>query len=375
MKRILAITFLNFFISGGLTLAIPLLLLERNVDLVEIGMIISVMPIVFMVVRLLMAAIADSKGWNRFYILLNWPWSILSTFVYFIASSTATFFLGKVLEALKESSYWAVSRTAIFSLSPERAEKEATRNIAILLFSTAVGSAVAGVGIAYFGFSFTLSILILAAGFIAIPAALLWKNPKQNSKSKNPRFREIINPRNKGKMFWLVSITSVFFSLAFFPLLNLLLPVFMVQHIGYDYLNVGIAYMMYNFIASIVILGTLRFSLGIGRVILQSSIALFATFLLASADYYFYVAFFALAVAKGLGWIFYESIIAKATKDRMNVSFDIGLLIVPLRFAEFGSVLYAGLIAQNLGYTPVFVSSGFFFLVFSVLAFYLLRNQ
>jgi len=47
MKRILAITFLNFFISGGLTLAIPLLLLERNVDLVEIGLVISILPLVF----------------------------------------------------------------------------------------------------------------------------------------------------------------------------------------------------------------------------------------------------------------------------------------------------------------------------------------
>ena len=114
MKRILAITFLNFFISGGLTLVIPLLLLDRNVDLVEIGVVISVLPIVFMVVRLLMAVIADSKGWNRFYILLNWPWSILSTFVYFIASSTPMFVLGKFLEALKESSYWAVSQRPFF---------------------------------------------------------------------------------------------------------------------------------------------------------------------------------------------------------------------------------------------------------------------
>lgn len=374
MKRILAITFLNFFISGGLTLAIPLLLLDRNVDLVEIGVVISVLPIVFMVVRLLMAVIADSRGWNRFYILLNWPWSVLSTFVYFIASSTPMFLLGKFLEALKESSYWAVSRTAIFSLSPKREEKAATRNIAVLLLSTAVGSAVAGFGIASFGFSFTFSILIVAAGFIAIPAALLWKIPKQNFKSSTLRFGELINLRRRGKMFWLVSITSVFFSLAFFPLSNLLLPVFMVQEIGYDYLTVGIAYMLYNFIASIVILGTLRFSLGIRRVILQSSIALFATFLLASSNYYFFAPFLALAVAEGLGWIFYESIIAKATKDKPNVSVDIGLLIVPLRFAEFGSVLYAGLIAQNIGYAPVFASSGIFFFIFSVLALYLLKK-
>ena len=374
MKRILAITFLNFFIKGGLTLAIPLLLLDRNVDLVEIGVVISVLPIVFMVVRLLVAIIADSKGWNRFYLLLNWPWSVLSTFVYFIASSTPMFLLGKFLEALKESSYWAISRTAIFSLSPKREGKEAARNIGVLLFSTAVGSAVAGIGIAYFGFSLTFSILIVAAGFIAIPAALLWKIPKKNFKQSHLRLGEIVNPRKKGKMFWFVSITSVFFSLAFFPLLNLLLPVFMVQQIGYDYLTVGIAYMLYNFIASIVILGTLRFSLGIKRVILQSSIALFATFLLASSNYYFFTLFLGLAVAEGLGWAFYESIIAKATKDEPNVSVNIGLLIVPLRFAEFGSVLYAGLIAQNLGYAPVFASSGIFFLIFSALAFYLLRK-
>jgi predicted MFS family arabinose efflux permease len=375
MKRILAITFLNYFISGGLTLAIPLLLLDRNVDLIDIGVVISVLPIVFMVVRLLMAIVADSKGWNRFYLLMNWPWTILSTFVYFIATSIPLFLLGKFLEALKESSYWAVSRTAIFSLAPEREEKSATRNIAVLMLSTAVGSAVAGFGIATFGFSFTFSILILAAGFIAIPAALLWKIPKQNLKSSTPRFREIVNPRRKGRVFWLVSITSVFFSLAFFPLSNLLIPVFMVQQIGYDYLIIGIAYMLYNLIVSIVIIGTLRFSLGIRRVILQSFIALFATFLLASSNYYFFGLFLALAVAEGLGWAFYESIIAKATKDKPNVSVDIGLLIVPLRFAEFASVLYAGLIAQNIGYAPVFASSGVFFLIFSLLAFYLLKRQ
>ena len=175
-------------------------------------------------------------------------------------------------------------------------------------------------------------------------------------------------------MFWLASITSVFFSLAFFPLSNLLIPVFMVQQIGYDYLTVGIAYMLYNLIASIVILGTLKFSLGIKRAILQSSIALFATFLLASSNYYVFALFVALGVAEGLGWAFYESIIAKATKDKPSVSVDIGLLIAPLRFAEFTSLLYAGFVAQNLGYAPIFVLSGIFFSIFSFLALYLIKN-
>jgi len=81
-----------------------------------------------------------------------------------------------------------------------------------------------------------------------------------------------------------------------------------------------------------------------------------------------------LAVAEGLGMGFFESIIAKATKSKPSVSVDIGLLHVPMRFAEFTSLLYAGFVAQSVGYAPVFVSSGIFFAIFSVLALYFLRN-
>ena len=101
MKRILAITFLNFFISGGLTLLIPLLLLERNVDLTEIGLILSVFPLVFLVVRIFLAALADLVGWARFYIILFWPGSLFSTIIFFIASSTPFFLLGKIIEGKK----------------------------------------------------------------------------------------------------------------------------------------------------------------------------------------------------------------------------------------------------------------------------------
>ena len=81
----------------------------------------------------------------------------------------------------------------------------------------------------------------------------------------------------------------------------------------------------------------------------------------------------ALALTEGLGTVFFESIIAKATKKNVSVSFDIGLLHVPMRFAEFSSVLYAGVIAQYFGYLPVFVVSGIFFAIFSALSFRFLK--
>lgn len=374
MKRILAVTFLNFFISGGLTLTIPLLLLERNVNLVEIGLVISILPIVFLIVRLLMAAVADLKGWNRFYLLLNWPSSLLSTLIYLIANSTPMFLIGKIAEAGKESSYWAVNRTAIFSLSPRREEKEATKNTAVLFLSIAIGSAFAGLGISYLGFSFTLGVFVIAASIIGVPATLLWKTG-QNFKLENAKPRKLFDPRDYGRKFWFVSITLLFFSLAYYPLLNLLLPVFMAQQLGYNYLTIGIAYMLFNVIAAIIIFGTLRFPLRTKRGILQSGIALFASTLLAYSNHYFLGLFLVLAVAEGLGMGFFEAIIAKATKNRPAISVDIGLLHVPMRFAEFISLLYAGIITESVGYVPMFVFSGIFFTIFSILALYLLRNQ
>lgn len=248
------------------------------------------------------------------------------------------------------------------------------RNTAVIFLSTAIGGATSGIGIAYFGFSFTLGIFVVASALIGFPAALLWHIPKQCSRQKTPRAKDLLNLRSRGRLFWFVSFILLFFSLAFYPLLILLLPVFMAQQLGYSYTAIGIAYMLYNVIASIVIFSTLRSPLGAKRVILQSSIALSALFLLANSNSYFLTLFLALALAEGLGMGFFESIIAKATKNKPSVSVDIGLLHIPMRFAEFASLLYAGFIVQSIGYAPVFISSGIFFAIFSGLSLYFLSN-
>ena len=106
MKRILTITSLNFFISGGLMLIFPLLLLERNLDLVEISLVLSILPLVFLIVRILISLIADSRSWNRFYLLLNWLGSVLSILIYLIANSTSLFIFVSILVLQDECQYF-----------------------------------------------------------------------------------------------------------------------------------------------------------------------------------------------------------------------------------------------------------------------------
>jgi MFS family permease len=375
MKRVVAVTFLNHFVKGGLALTIPLLLLERNVNLAEIGLVISILPLVFLFVRLLFAALADQVGWAPFFVLLNWPGTFFSTMIYFLANSTPAFLLGKIVEAVKESSYSAVKRTAIFSLSPKRRGKEATKISAVIALSFAVGSAVSGLGITYIGFSFTLAILIMASSFIGIPAALLWRTNKRDSKPKILSAMALLDPRGRSKTFWLVSFAMSFYRLALYPLGALLLPVFMAQQLRYSYASIGMAFMVFNVVSFLVAICTLKIPLDVRRVFVQCLFALFATFLLANSGIYFSALFLILAVANGLGLGFFESIIARATENRVAVSVDIGLLNIPVRLAEFSSVLGAGFVAQSLGYLPVFVASGIFFTAFSVLSLYILKSR
>ena len=368
MRRVNAIAFLNNFVSGALTLLIPLLLLERNLDLTQIGVVLSVLPIVFLIVRLLLAAFADRVGWSHIFLLVNWPANILSTLVYFVASSLPAFLTGKVMEGFRDASYWAVNRTAIFHLSPNQEGREATRNNAVIWLATAVGSAAAGLGIAYLGFSSTILFLMLASLAVGLPAVMLWKAGGSHPKRETKRVLSLLSPRGKGRTFWWVSVALMFNSLATYPLLTLLLPVFMDQQMGYSYSLIGLLFMLYNLIASVTTFTTLKTALTLRRAAVQSLIALASSIFLASAGMYFPALFLALAFVRGFSVAFFEHSVAKVAKASKNISVDIGWLHVPMRLAEFASVLTAGYAAQSIGYTPVFAATGIFFVVFSFMS-------
>jgi MFS family permease len=361
---VLILSFLNFFVSGGLALTIPLLLLDRKVSLADIGLVISILPLVFLFVRLLFGYYADRVGWSRFFMIAA-LFATLSSIIYFIANSVFTFFLGKVAQGTEDSAYWAVNRTATYSLSPKREQKEATRMRAVMYVSMASGSAAAGVGIFLAGFSFTLILIAGTSAAMTIPAWLLWKSGKDFQKKNCSNF---VGSKPRGRKFWICSLIMVFYSLASYPLVYLVLPIFMSQQLGYNYVLIGIAFMLFNLVYGLVTFVALRKNLGGKRVVLQILIMLLAAFPMAVAGFYFPAFLLMLASAYGLGIGFFEYVIVKATKDSAGVSLDIGVLSIPTRIAEFASVISAGFIIQSFGYFPVFASSGAFFIAFSLSA-------
>jgi MFS family permease len=367
LKRVNSITFLNNFVSGALTLLIPLLLLAKNVSMAEIGLVLSALPLVFLIARLLFAAVADQIGWSHIFVLVNWPATFLATAIYYVSSALSAFFSGKIMEGLRDASYWAVNRSAIFDLSPGREGREATRTNAIIWLATAVGGATAGVGITLAGFSWTLVMLMGASAVIGIPAVLLWKVGRRITKPE-ASFWQSMNPRGKSRAFWWASIALMFNSIATYPLVTLLLPIFMQVQLGYDYITIGILFMLYNVTASVTTFLTLRVGLSAKRAVAQSIIALAASITLANSGLLFPAVLLILGFARGFAVSYFEHLVHKVARNSKNVCVDIGWLHVPMRLAEFATIISFGFLAQTVGYAPVFAVTGIFWATFSMMS-------
>jgi hypothetical protein len=67
LRRLISVNVLDAFITEAYNLVIPLLLVERKIDLATIGLIFSILPLVFVISRFLFAAFADSLGLRSFF--------------------------------------------------------------------------------------------------------------------------------------------------------------------------------------------------------------------------------------------------------------------------------------------------------------------
>jgi MFS family permease len=365
---------LNYFVSGALTILIPLLLLAKNVNVAEIGLVLSILPLVFLVARLFFSAIADYVGWSHVFVLINWPSAFFSTLIYYFSSTWPLFALGKIVEALRESSYWAVSRTAIYNLSPHNAGHEATRMNAIIWFGMALGGGAVGLGIGYVGFSASLLVLAFVALAIGVPAVMLWRSSVKTPMSKTERFLNPLNPRGRSRLFWVASVALMFNSFATYPLVSLLLPVFMSEKLGYSYITIGILFMLYYAVSAAATWLSVEKNLNWERAAALTFVSVTASVFLASSGLIFPAALLILAFVRGYGVGFFEHTVLKVAKDSKNVSLDIGMLHSPMRLAEFSSLIAGGFIAQSLGYAPVFIACGVCMGVHLFMALYVMKS-
>jgi hypothetical protein len=67
-------------------------------NIAEIGMVLSILPLVFLIARLFFAAVADYVGWSHIFLLVNWPSTVASIIIYYFSNSVPIFLAEKYLK-------------------------------------------------------------------------------------------------------------------------------------------------------------------------------------------------------------------------------------------------------------------------------------
>jgi predicted MFS family arabinose efflux permease len=370
-KVTVLIQFLNSFISGVLTIALPLLMKERNIDIVTIGLIFACLPMIFQLTRMLFAVVSDFLGRKLFFVL-NGFLNIFSSSVYYLAYTPLHFLLGKVTEGTKSASLWAVNRAFLLEESGRRTKALLHLRTSAYV-SMAVGSLLAGILIIWFSFTNTL-LLCVVVGAIVVPTSLLLTERKKRSDFSKKGALHFLDLRKKEKMFRIFFVLFFVMGLSFGFKGGYVFPLFLEENrfdaeaigflIGGQTLLAGLSLYLFSTKAKLeklILLSGFLYSLFLLSLVFSSHLS--AAFLVVMFGF-----------ADGLVGGGSEGILAKITGEK-SYGTDIGLLMMGLHGGTTISLAMSGFLIALRGFAVPFLSSALIFPIFYVSAYFLLKQQ
>jgi MFS family permease len=372
MDELRIINFLDAFITNALSVIVPLLLVARGVDVVEIGLVVSVSPVIFVISRSIFAALSDQVGVRKFFVL-NGLTSVIAVGVYMVANSPLMFSFGKMVGGLRDGALWAVVRTAVIVKKGKRkAAVEMSRMQAIRTAAAAMGIIAVGVLLSSYSFDVVL-VFFLLLGFMLLGASFLVEG---RSRSK-VRMREIFGQldfRMKSDLLKRTSLVMIPYSVASMVLLSLVFPIFL-KEIGFDYWLIGLVIALFyassaatTFVIMkrkwsgwIMWLGALLFFAGAVLMPLLGGVWVIPLVLL-------------MGVGDGVSTPVWEYIVFNALRSSRDYSSDVALLHTPPNICGAVGLILAGVAVSVLGYWFVFALCGLLTLLFFYSASSLLRE-
>jgi predicted MFS family arabinose efflux permease len=365
LRRLLSVNVLDAFISGAYTLTVPLLLVERNIDLATIGLVFSVFPLVFVISRLFFSASADSLGLRKFF-NLNAISNFASVILYYLSSSSASYALAKGVQGVKDASLWAVNRNAAYEIAGNQNADVASRVIFVRALPMALGAIASGFLIFWVGFTPVFIILAFLSALILVPARML----QIGAKEEKARFLEVLrklDPRSVNKPVWNASIVMSFYFIASSLAIGFVLPIFL-RSAGFDYWAIGILLAAYNGLGVLLLLLTARTVLTLKKaVIVQSLLYLPAALAIPLSKGWLVIAFIVtMAIADWTSYMTMEYIVVNAIRGCENTATAIGYLFTPGQLATMAGFILAGLLIERYGYIAPFWAAGVFFVTYSM---------
>ncbi len=368
-RAVICIQFLNSFIGGVLTVTLPLLMIERNIDVVTIGLIFAAMPLIFQLTRMFLAIVSDFFGRKPFFIL-NGLLNVVSNLIYYLAQTPLGFLFGKVMEGTTSASLWAVNRATL--LEENREKRRALVHLRTTAYvSLALGSLLAGFLIVWILYEKTLMFCIFI-GATVVPLSLLLVSEKKEQFSVRKALH-YLDLRRKEKTFKIFLLLFLVMGLSFGFRSGYVFPLFLSEN-GFNTETIGVLIGLQTVQAGVFLYFFTR-KIRIDKLILLSGLSYSALFILLSFSSHVSAAFLVVAygAVDGLLGGGVEGILSKITREE-SYGTDIGLLMMGLHLGTTMSLAVSGLLISLWGFPAPFLLSAFVLVAFYITAYSILKG-
>lgn len=350
MRKLSLVNFIESFFSASLAVALPLYLLSRGIDVQEVGLILSVSPLIFMVVRIAAALFAEVLGTRIFFIATSISESV-SALTFSIASSAPLFGLGKLFEGSAYSFFWAVNRTKVIEHEQSK-DTSLARLLSIRMVAATAGIGAAGILISYsFGAFFQL---LMLAGMVSLIASLFFWKGKGKAQKVEPM--KMLSSK-KGKNFWDASLSLFFLLSAFSILFAFLLPVYLDQELHMPYEGIGALMMVFYLCVAVGSYAAIEFGMSEKRLLFFQDITVPLIALMPLVPGYLAPMLMMVGFGIGVSFAMQEEMIVRVSEKSEYPSTDVSILHMPARMGEFVTLAAGGFVFAAFGSASLFFIS------------------
>jgi len=366
-KNLLLTNMLFSFIAAAMAVMVPLYLLEKNVDITYIGILLSLGPLSFMIVRIFLAGVADEVGTKLIGILYSIA-SLLSILLYAVFPSAAGLAAGNLSEGVRNSGFWAISRTETFSVTDRNPGRTFAYFSGMRQLADGAGRLAVGFLLAYLAFQGSFALFFCLS--LLLFALIIMNENKTGGHSFGRRsMRERIF-KQRPPTFWYAAALQLFAWLAYNMLLSFLVPVYLISSLKMGYLETGGMIALLSLAIAASTLLTMRWNFK------KSTLTLLAIPMVPALLVFPFVGtnvvplLLIISVGIGCNAIIAEYVLVDQVFRSKDVSTDIGVLYVPNKICEFLFLSLGGLVISRFGYAPLF-----FILALSVALFVVLARK
>lgn len=357
------------FAGGLIGIALPLLMLKRNISIVAIGLVFASMPIIFQVTRMLFATISEFWGRKLFYVLSG-IFGTISTAIYYLARTVLEYLFGKVMDGTTSGSILAVDRAFLL----EKSEKKWSTLISlqsVINASSAVGTLLAGFFIVWLSYEGTLMLALLIGAFV-IPLSFLLVG-EARKKFSVAKAVQLVDFRKKRKDFKIFLILFFVIGLSLGFRSGYIFPLFLSQK-GFNVETIGILSGFGTLLsASFSYFVARRFE--INKLILLSGVlcTVILVFLGFSSSFSAAILVLVYGAAMGLFNMGEEGIFATIT-SKESYGVDIGLLWMGHYIAQTISMAMSGFLISMWSFAAPFWISAAILPLYYVTAYFIMKK-